>query len=288
MSDEVQKAVSIHGLSFGYLKKRLLFNGLDLELLPGHIYGLLGRNGAGKTTLLRLIAGLLQPHQGEIRTWGFPAFERHSDMLADICFIPEEWAVPDLRIKDLPEILGVFYPRFDKRLFWKLVEEFEVPSNGMISGSSFGQKKKAILCFGLATRARLLILDEPTNGLDIPSKTKFRKIITTTVMDDSCMVISTHQVRDMVNLIDPLIILDKGRIIFQEDLATVAAKLKFEIHHGLQAPADVLFSERIPGGHLTVRENTEGSDTDVDLEVLFNTIVHFPEEINRIFNNKNN
>jgi ABC-2 type transport system ATP-binding protein len=257
-----------------------------MDLHAGHIYGLLGRNGAGKTTLLRLISGLLKPGDGDIHTWGHEACQRHPDMLADICFIPEEWAVPDLRIKDLPEVLGVFYPRFDKRLFWKLVEEFEVPSTGKISGSSFGQKKKAILCFGLATRARLLLLDEPTNGLDIPSKTKFRKMITAAVTDETCMVISTHQVRDMVNLIDPIIILDKGRIIFQNDLATVASKLRFEVHHGLQAPAEALFSERMPGGYLTVSENREGIDTEVDLEVLFNTIVHFPEEIQRIFNEK--
>lgn len=279
----IETMIQVQGLHFGYRKGKPLFNELDLNLSGGQIYGLLGRNGAGKTTLLRLIAGLLQPWSGDIRTLGFPAFQRHADMLADICFIPEEWAVPDLSIRDLPGIYGPFYPQFDERLFWKLVEEFELPTNGKLTGSSFGQKKKAIISFGLATRARLLILDEPTNGLDIPSKSKFRKIISSSLHDETCMIISTHQVRDMVNLIDPLIILDQGRIIFQQDLATVAEKLVFRVHTGIQEPADALYAERIPGGYLTVGENLHGEDSDVDLEVLFNTIIHHPEKIRALF-----
>ena len=158
-----------------------------------------------------------------------------------------------------------------------------MPDTGKLTGSSFGQKKKAIISFGLATRARLLIFDEPTNGLDIPSKSKFRKIISSSLHDDTCMIISTHQVRDMVNLIDPLIILDQGKIIFQQDLATVADKLCFRVHTGVQEPADVLYAERIPGGYLTVSENTHGEDTDVDLEVLFNTIIHQPRKMQELF-----
>jgi ABC-2 type transport system ATP-binding protein len=275
--------IQIDGLHFGYRRKKMLFQDLGLQLEGGQIYGLLGRNGAGKTTLLRLIAGLLKPVYGDVVTLGFPAFSRHAAMLADICFIPEEWAVPDMDIRDLPRIYAPFYPRFDERLFWKLVEEFELPATGKLTGSSFGQKKKAIISFGLATRARLLIFDEPTNGLDIPSKSKFRKIISSSLHDDTCMIISTHQVRDMVNLIDPLIILDQGKIIFQQDLATVADKLCFRVHTGVQEPADVLYAERIPGGYLTVSENIRGEDTDVDLEVLFNTIIHQPRKMQELF-----
>lgn len=278
-----ENMISIGSLRFGYTSKRVLFDGLDLELQGGQIYGLLGRNGAGKTTLLRLIAGLLRPWEGDIRTMGHPAWRRHATMLEDICFIPEEWAVPDLPIRDLPAIYGPFYPRFDERLFWKLVEEFELPVDGKVSGSSFGQKKKAIISFGLATRARLLILDEPTNGLDIPSKSRFRKIISSSLHDETCMIISTHQVRDMVNLIDPLIVLDQGRIIFQQDLASVARKLVFRIHTGIQEPLGVLYAERIPGGYLTVAENAGQEDTDVDLEVLFNTIIHQPQKMRELF-----
>jgi ABC-2 type transport system ATP-binding protein len=280
----IETMIRVSGLHFGYKSGKPLFSDLDLQLQGGQIYGLLGRNGAGKTTLLRLIAGLLRPRAGEVVTLGYPAFQRHAQMLADICFIPEEWAVPDMDLRDLPRIYGPFYPNFDERLFWKLVEEFELPAAGKLTGSSFGQKKKAIISFGLATRARLLILDEPTNGLDIPSKSKFRKIISSSLHDETCMIISTHQVRDMVNLIDPLIILDQGRIIFQQDLATVAEKLVFRVHTGLQEPSDTLYAERIPGGYLTVAENHNGEDSDVDLEVLFNTIIQHPDKIRALFN----
>ncbi|MCF8237950.1 MAG: ABC transporter ATP-binding protein [Saprospiraceae bacterium] len=280
----IETLIQIDSLHFGYKKGTPLFSELDLQLKGGQIYGLLGRNGAGKTTLLRIIAGLLQPWNGEVTTLGYSAFDRNAAMLADICFIPEEWAVPDMDIRDLPRIYAPFYPKFDEALFWKLVQEFELPTTGKLTGSSFGQKKKAIISFSLATKARLLILDEPTNGLDIPSKSRFRKIISSSIHDETCMLISTHQVRDMVNLIDPLIILDQGKIIFQQDLATVAQKLRFHIHNGLQEPLDAWYAERIPGGYLVVSENTIGEDTDVDLEVLFNAIIQHPDRIQKLFN----
>lgn len=280
----IETLIQIDSLHFGYKKGKPLFRDLDLELKGGQIYGLLGRNGAGKTTLLRIIAGLLQPWEGEVTTLGHQAFNRSAEMLADICFIPEEWSVPDLDIGDLPRIYAPFYPKFDEDLFWKLVSEFELPTSGKLTGSSFGQKKKAIISFGLATRARLLILDEPTNGLDIPSKSRFRKIISSGIHDETCMLISTHQVRDMVNLIDPLIVLDQGRIIFQQDLASVSKKLKFHVHTGLQEPIDAWYAERIPGGYLVVSENLTGEDTDVDLEVLFNALIQHPERMTNLFN----
>jgi ABC-2 type transport system ATP-binding protein len=279
--------IRIEDLHFGYRRKAPLYTGLNLTLEPGRIYGLLGRNGSGKTTLLRLMAGLLNPWQGSIETWGYPAFERHPAMLEEICFIPEEWGVPDMKIGDLPKLMGPFYPRFDERLFWHLIDEFEVPQHGKITGSSLGQKKKAILAFGLATKARLLILDEPTNGLDIPSKSKFRKMVSSGIQDDICMIISTHQVRDMVNLIDPLIILENGKIIFQEELMEVSRKLVFKMHQGLQPPSDVIYAERVPGGYLTVAPNTKDEDSDVDLEVLFNTIIQYPQEMAKMFNDSN-
>lgn len=276
--------VEIRDLHFGYGRFKL-FQGMELSLKGGQIYGLLGKNGAGKTTLLKLIAGLLNPKQGEIETLGYEAFRRDFRMLEDICFIPEEWAVPDLNIQDMPYTHGVFYPRFDEAYFWRLVDELEIPTNGKLTGSSFGQKKKAIIAFGLATRARLIVLDEPTNGLDIPSKSKFRKIISAGIDEDTCMVISTHQVRDMVNLIDPIIILDQGKVIFQEDIVTIGSKLKFQVYSSLAEPQHVLHAERIPGGYMTVMPNEGGDDSEMDIEVLFNAVLHQRDTIDNIFKN---
>lgn len=278
--------IQIRGLRFGY-KRRPLFRDLDLDLRGGQIYGLLGRNGAGKTTLLRLIAGLLEPDAGEVNTLGHRAFTRHSAMLEDIFFIPEEWAVPDLDVRDMPRLYGPFHPRFDEARFWELVREFDLPERGKLKGSSFGQKKKAIIAFGLASRARLLILDEPTNGLDIPSKSKFRKVISAGLDENTCMIISTHQVRDMVNLIDPIIVLDQGKVIFNHDLATVSQRLLFRHHAGLQEPQGALYAERVPGGFLAVSPNPTGEDSEIDLEVLFNTIVHHPAEVDTLFATQN-
>lgn len=130
-----------------------------------------------------------------------------------------------------------------------------------------------MICFAIASNARILILDEPTNGLDIPSKSHFRKLITEAMLDDRIVIISTHQVRDMVNLIDPILILEDGKIIFNYSLEEIGNALHFEIHYSMTPPEDVLYAERVTGGYLSITENKTGTTSDIDLEVLFNAIM---------------
>lgn len=275
--------IKLNDLSFNYGKKASLFHSLDLELPQGNIYGLLGKNGAGKTTLLKLISGLKFPKGGHAQVFGFEPKERLPDFLSDLYFIPEELYVPDMKINRYVNIYAPFYPKFDNNQFLGHLTEFEIPLDSNLTELSYGQKKKVLLSFGLATNCNLLILDEPTNGLDIPSKSQFRSLLARSVGDDQIVIISTHQVRDMANLIDPIVILEKGEIIFQQALEDITQRLHFQLVPSMEEPEGALYSERVPGGWLTVSKNETDSESEMDIEVLFNAVVTKRHEINELF-----
>ena len=272
----------------GFLNKKKgapLFKGLDLQMEAGlgQIYGLLGKNGAGKTTLLKLISGLVFPDSGSAELMGYNPSDRSAAMLADIYYVQEELYLPEIKIKEYENFYAPFYPKFSKEQFDYCLREFGLDKDASIHKLSHGQKKKAMLSFGMACNSRLLILDEPTNGLDIPSKSLFRQMIANAISDDRLFIISTHQVKDVANLIDPIIILENGKVLFNESVAEISKKLTFDLEQGIAEPKDVLYSERIPGGFKTVRENKSIIESEIDLEALFNAIILNQEKIYKLF-----
>lgn len=281
--------IRINNLKFSYHKNRDLFSDLHLELSKGHIYGLLGKNGAGKTTLLKLMTGLCFPIQGEVKVFGTDSFLRTTKILEKIYFLPEEIYSPSLKISNYLSANSVFYPNFDNKLFYDLLEELEFDQfNDLISKLSLGQKKKVAIAFAIAAKTDILIMDEPTNGLDIPSKSIFRKIIARIATEDRIILISTHQVRDLHSLLDSVIILDGGSIILNETVDGIMKKLKF----GIVSPDNVsnekiLYSENNIGGLVAVCENTYNEDTNLDLELLFNATMLNKSLIYNMFNAKN-
>lgn len=247
----------------------------------GSIYGLLGKNGAGKTTLLKHITGLLYPNQGECLIFGKSAQERLPEVLGDIYLIPEEFQLPAIRMNEFTKIHAPFYKKFDHELLNNYFTEFQVTGNEKLTNLSYGQKKKFLIAFGLATKTKVLVLDEPTNGLDIPSKSQFRKIIASSMDDERCILISTHQVRDLASLIDNIIILENGKIIFHQNRFDIASKIAFTQTNDASG-LDVLYAEEIFGGKAVVyRKN--GEETEIDLELLFNGIITDADKINNEF-----
>lgn len=275
--------VRMQSVSFHYGKKRPLFEGLDLSLEPDTIYGLLGKNGAGKTTLLKLMCGLLYSDSGEIDVLGYDPVLRRPEMLAEVALVPEEFATPTVTVEEYRSLYSPLYPRFDGRAFASYVGEFELDASAKLSEMSYGQKKKVLLAFALATNTRLLILDEPTNGLDIPSKGQLRRLLAGAASPERIILVSTHQVRDIEGLIDPIVVLDEGTIVFNHDMETVSSRLVAELQSEQPDPTQVLFSERTMGGYAVVRENTDDERSHVDVELLFNAIINRPVDINRIF-----
>lgn len=270
-------------VAFHYGRKKPLFDHLNLDLESGAIYGLLGKNGAGKTTLLKLIAGLLAPDAGECTVMGETAQKRLPHWLSNLYFVPEDLHIPRMRLENFVKTYAVFYPSFSRALFDKILSEFDLTADLKLHELSHGQKKKAMLAFGLATNSRLLILDEPTNGLDIPSKSQFRKVLTEAVSEERTVIISTHQVRDLGSLMDPVVILDGGKILFQDSIEQITRKLNFQLVQTLETPTGVLYAERVPGGFLTITPNDNGRMTEVDIETFFNAVVGKHLNVQQLF-----
>lgn len=268
--------INIQNMSFFY-KKKPLFRGLDLQFEPGHVYGLLGKNGTGKSSLLRNIAGLLNPKDGTINVNGHTPFEKLPTFLQDIFMVPEEFYLPDVPVKNFIQYYAPFYPRFNIEKFRKYISIFEIPEDNTLQNMSYGQKKKVLISFALATRARVLLMDEPTNGLDIMSKSQFRKIMAEAMDDDQCIIISTHQVKDLENLIDRVTIIDEGKILFNETMDSIARKLSFRFAYDQKDVDTAFYNESSFGGTVVVSRNTEGEESKVDLELLYKAIVTNPE-----------
>ncbi len=271
--------VHLKALEFGYHKKIQLFRKLNLTLEKGNIYGLFGVNGAGKTTLIRHIAGLLFPNYGKVEVDGYDSSKRHVEMLREIFVIPEEFHLPTIKVDKYVEVHAGFYPHFDKEIFNTILKEFEVNPLQNLEHLSYGQKKKFLIAFGIASQTGLLLMDEPTNGLDIPSKSQFRKIMATYINEARSVLISTHQVRDLSSIIDHVIILDNGQIKLMESTERITEQLSFGLITDLNE--DVLYAEDVFGGNAAICIN-KGKHTEIDFELLFNGIIRQADKINDI------
>lgn len=264
--------ININNLTFGYSRKRILYDNLELELKEGNIYGLLGENGAGKSTLLMLIAGLKRPHHGTVEVGGYYASDASPEFLREIFFIPEEMTFPNISIESYVGVLAPFYPKFDTTAFYEMVAEFGLTPDMNLHNMSYGQKKKALISLGLASNTRLLLMDEPTNGLDIPSKSQFRKLVAKYMSDDRVFLISTHQVRDLESLIDPIVIVDSGKVVFNETLDSITEKLTFTTAEKV-LPENIIYTENGIAEDKVVAKNTTGDISRVNLELLFNAVL---------------
>ena len=263
--------IDIENLNFTYAKKQQpLFDNLDCKLEAGSIVGLLGKNGAGKTSLLKLITGLLFPTEGNLEVFGHQPAQRQPSLLQDVYFVSEEFDIPGISINRYIKANAGFYPQFDQELLDHLILDFELPKTENLQKLSYGQKKKFLISFALSTKCRLLILDEPTNGLDIPSKAIFRKVLAGSLNEDQLVIISTHQVKDVENLIDRILMLEDGKFIMQKNLYDISASLKFSTS-STSGGENVLYSEMVPGGYKIITPQVNG-ESPIDIELLFNAV----------------
>ena len=276
--------LSVNNLSFSYGKNYGdLFHNLSLEFTPGNVYGLLGKNGAGKSTLINLMTGLLTPKSGEVTLDGINVRRRLPKTMSDLFLIPEEFELPNLTLKSYVSINAPFYPQFSNEDMQRYLDIFDMGSDMSVklTSLSMGQKKKAFLAFAFATGTHVIVMDEPTNGLDIPSKSQFRKLVTTGMTDDKLILISTHQVRDISEVLDHVTIIDRSRVLLNTSLADVTSHLAFRPMREGDQP--ILVQPTVMGS-LAVVPSCPGEETAVDLEMLFNATLHNPDAINQLFN----
>lgn len=276
--------LSINNLNFSYNKRKGdLFHNLSFELNAGNVYGLLGKNGAGKSTLINLMTGLLTPKSGIVTLDGVNVRERLPKTISDIYLIPEEFNMPHLTLKQYVSINAPFYPNYSSEDLQRYLDIFEMGDSMdvKLNSLSMGQKKKVFIAFAFATNTRVLIMDEPTNGLDIPSKSQFRKLVSSGMTDDKMMLISTHQVRDISEILDHVTIIDQSKVLLNTTIADVTKRLAFRPMCEGDNP---LFVQSSVMGSIVVVPAQPDEETAVDLEMLFNATLQNPDAINQLFN----
>ncbi len=273
--------ITLKELSFSYSRKKEVLDRINLEVGSGHICGLLGKNGEGKTTLLNLLSGQIFPDQGSCLVLEEIPAERNARFLQQIFLLPEEISMPEVTAIEYIKMYAPFYPTFRDDICKACVESFEINLSDRLSKMSQGQRKKVAITLALAAHTPLLLMDEPTNGLDIPSKATFRRLVASLIDDNQTVIISTHQVRDLESLIDTVLILDQRQTLLNKTLNEIGEKLYF----GPLLPEEkALYSEPTPQGTIGVTAREDKEETAVSLELLFNAAITYPKEIQRIMN----
>lgn len=271
-------------LTFGYGKNKQVFNDFNLEIEKGKIVGLLGKNGTGKSTLLYIICGLLKPSHGNVTIKGIDIRRRLPQTLSDIYLVPEEFDLPNLSMKQFVKLNSGFYPNFSNETLSTCLNDFDLGMDINLGELSMGQKKKAYMCFALATNTSLLLMDEPTNGLDIPSKSQFRKVIASGMTDEKTIIISTHQVRDIDRLLDHITIIDGTEVLLDKSVKEITDRLYF-CEQSMNEPTDgTLFIQPSVQGNSIIMENKFGEESPMNLEILFNAILAEKNKIQEVFN----
>lgn len=266
--------ITVKQLSFGYTRRRNIFDSLSLELPKGSIVGLLGRNGEGKTTLLKLLYGQLLRRQGELKVLDADPKHRAVSFLQQVYLLPEEFQVPPISIRSFFDISAPFYPNYDEAVAKELIDTFGLRWDMNLKKISQGQKKKALIAFALSLRVPLLLLDEPTNGLDIPSKGEFRRTVARYTTEEQTIIISTHQVRDLEQLIDRILIMERGSIFCNATVADITERLSFRLITPELADK-ALYSEPSAVGTVGIlpSDGSEESESNYSMELFFNAVI---------------
>ena len=277
--------LKINDLAFSYSGNNCkVFNDFSLEFEKGAVYGLLGKNGTGKSTLLYLITGLLHPQQGTVLFKGEEVRRRLPSTLSDMYIVPEEFELPSMTMKQYVKLNAPFYPNFSEEQLKKNLALFDFDENIHLGNLSMGQKKKAYMCFALAANTSLLVMDEPTNGLDIPSKSEFRRLIANNMTDEKTIIISTHQVRDIDSLLDHIVIIDQSSVLLNASSADICRRLLFT-NQPLSEPTDgALYVQPSVSGNSAILLNEYDEESRMNLELLFNGVLAEREKFAQVFN----
>lgn len=280
--------LNVENLSFAYHRnKGNVLDDLNLKVESGRVYGLLGKNGAGKSTLLYLMSGLLTPKKGYVTYHGVNVRRRLPVTLKDMFLVPEEFELPSISLDDYIKLYAPFYPRFSKEDMLKYLNLFEMELHiKSLSSLSMGQKKKVFMSFALATNTSLLLMDEPTNGLDIPGKSQFRKFIASGMNDDRTIVISTHQVRDIDKILDHILIMNEERVLLDAAVSDICREFVFVESDDAELQSNAFYSIPSLQGNMLMLRNEGGVESDVNLELLFGAVASNPEKVASVLNPK--
>lgn len=277
--------LKVENITFAYRRKsRPVLNDFSLDVEAGGVYGLLGRNGAGKSTLLYLMAGLLTPKSGRVLFRDINTRLRLPSVLSDIFIVPEEFTLPRISLSDYVKANAGFYPNFSAEDLNRHLDIFGMSADLNLGALSMGQKKKAFMSFALACNTSLLLMDEPTNGLDIPGKSAFRRFIASNMTDERAIIISTHQVRDIDRLLDHVIIMDNSQVLLNRRVDEITGRLKFFSTDSREIIESALYAQPSLEGTNVVLVNDDATETELNLESLFELSLSKPALLKDMFN----
>lgn len=274
----------VEDLTFSYARGREnTLSNFSLSLEKGKVYGLLGKNGAGKSTLLYLMSGLLTPKSGRVLYHGVDVRRRLPLTLQDMFIVPEEFELPSVSLQSYVKLNAPFYPRFSEEDMKHYLALFDLNDKIHLGQLSMGQKKKVFMSFALAANTSLLLMDEPTNGLDIPGKSQFRKMIAAGMSDERTILISTHQVRDIDRILDHIVIMDNSHVMLDASVAEICSRFAFVESDDRSLLASAIYALPTLQGNLMMLPNEGDADTPINLELLFGAVLENPERVAEMF-----
>ncbi|MDE7443247.1 MAG: ABC transporter ATP-binding protein [Muribaculaceae bacterium] len=263
--------ITLENLTYYYRKGIPAIDVVNANIGSG-MYLLLGENGAGKTTLWKLISGLLYPRSGECRINNQNVASRQPLTLRDIFYLGDNMVFPADTINTMAAIHAPFYPTFNARQLAANLEMFGMNGYEKLNSLSLGNRHKAQVAYALALGTQVLLMDEPTNGLDITSKQILAKMIAQCVSEEQTVIVSTHNVDNFPNLYDGVIVLSHGRMLLNAPIWQITERISFNA--SMEVPAtDTLYSEQRFGLYRTITPNTTGDETTLDYTLLYNSLM---------------
>lgn len=242
--------IEVKNLQKNILNQQVL-NNIDFSLERGKILGIVGRNGAGKTTLLRLMVGILRPTNGDVLLDGKSIFSE-PQLKENIMFVPDSSdTLKSYSAKEVAKLYRAIYPKFDEAYFQALLERFQLPQTKRIGNFSKGMKALFSMILAFSTRANYILLDEPTDGLDVIAKRKILRFIVEEVAEqETSVIISSHRLDELEFMADEILVIKDGIIESHYSLDTLKENYK---------KVQVVFKEYLPealSGKVTILQQT--------------------------------
>lgn len=242
---------------------------VNFSLKPGFVMGFIGPNGAGKSTTIKLIMNLVKKDSGTINIFGKDNIDNEKEIKSKIGFVYDEnYYYEDLTIKDMKNILSPFYKNWDNKIFDKYIKEFKLPFNKKIKDLSKGMKMKFSLAIALSHKAELIIMDEPTAGLDPVFRSELLDILYGIIQDENVSIFfSTHITNDLEKIADYITFINNGEIVFSQPKDKV-----LEDYAIIKGKKELLDSD-IRKEFIAIRENSfgfEGLTNSNNIKKLFN------------------